>query len=312
MDIREIRYFRAIAEHGNFSKAAAHLRVAQPALSRTIQKLEHDLKVRLFARTSKGVTLTSAGSVLLEQTARIEKELEQIRRSMAEFADGVTGRVRVGMQAPLSIILAPKLAHAYRERHPEVKIEFVEAGSGDITERLLEEQLDIAIVDPPRHEHADLLAVPLWSEQLFLVGRPAGVEGFPFPEGPISIDVLQNLPMVMSSDRHAIRRLIDAAFTREHRKFRPVIEADGPLTLISMIREGLGYSILPSVALHAGGSADIFRTEPIAPPILRTVAIMQRRVSHTEKAVVSLVGLIKEMVTEMVNDGGFKGVSLYR
>lgn len=312
MDLREIRYFRTIAEYGNFSKAAAHLRIAQPALSRAIQKLEHDLKIELFCRSSRGVTLTLAGSMLLDRTGGLEKEVDQIRRSMAQFAEGVTGQVRVGMQTPFSIVIAPRLVRAYGERHPQVQLKILEAGSGDITDRLLDQQLDLAVVDPPAHDHADLLTIPLWSEQLFLVGRSEGIGGVPFPEGPITGEVLERIPLVMSSDRHALRRLIDAAFLREHRKLVPVIEAEGPLTIMSLVRAGLGYSLLPRMALCASGAKAELRTAPIVPTLLRTVGIVVRRASRSERAVSSLIDLISNFMQQIAADDDVGGVSLYR
>jgi DNA-binding transcriptional LysR family regulator len=77
VDLKGLRYFRAIAERGTFSKAAAHLRVAQPALSRQIQKLEHDLGVQLLQRTARGVMPTEAGRLLLDRTRQLEQGLEE-------------------------------------------------------------------------------------------------------------------------------------------------------------------------------------------------------------------------------------------
>jgi DNA-binding transcriptional LysR family regulator len=82
VDLKDLKYFRAIAECGTFSKAAAHLRVAQPALSRKIQKLENDLGVQLLQRTARGVTATEAGRVLLGRTQELEQALEDIRREV--------------------------------------------------------------------------------------------------------------------------------------------------------------------------------------------------------------------------------------
>ena len=95
MDLRELRYFRAIAECGTFSRAAAQLNVAQPALSRQVKKLEHELGVELLRRTSRGVVPTEAGQALLQRTTMLEQEVDAARRYVSSMADKVTGALSV-------------------------------------------------------------------------------------------------------------------------------------------------------------------------------------------------------------------------
>ena len=91
MDLKDLKYFRTIAECGSISKAAAHLRVAQPAVSRKILKLEHDLGVQLLRRTSRGVTPTEAGQVLLQRSIDLERSIDETRREVARYAERPTG-----------------------------------------------------------------------------------------------------------------------------------------------------------------------------------------------------------------------------
>jgi LysR family transcriptional regulator, nitrogen assimilation regulatory protein len=114
MDLKELRYFRAIAELGSLSKAASRLRVAQPALSRRMSKLEHSLGVKLFRRSARGVTLTPAGAVLLEGSDRVEYAVSGVLKEMVSVSQGSSGLIRVGAQYPVSTTLLPLLIQQYR------------------------------------------------------------------------------------------------------------------------------------------------------------------------------------------------------
>lgn len=149
VDIKDLRYFSVIAECGSFSKAAAHLRIAQPALSRKIQKLEHALGVKLLRRGARGVTTTDAGQMLLQRAMKFEHDFDEMRYEMARYAERATGMLRVAVQSPLSLVMAPELLRAYRPAHPGVTLELTEGFSGDLVDGLLNERIDIAVVDTP-------------------------------------------------------------------------------------------------------------------------------------------------------------------
>lgn len=95
MDLRQIAYVEAVARNANFTRAAAELHVAQPALSVAIRRLEAELGVRLFERTSRRVTLTPAGSAFLKRTSRVSREVEALAQEMREYAGGIRGRLRL-------------------------------------------------------------------------------------------------------------------------------------------------------------------------------------------------------------------------
>src|SRR6202023_638598 len=97
MDFRQLRTFRAVAELGSLSKASDRLRVAQPALSRQIKLLEHELKIRLFARNGRGMVLTAAGQLLLDRTTGLVRQIEQVRDDIQSVSGKPSGRVVLGL-----------------------------------------------------------------------------------------------------------------------------------------------------------------------------------------------------------------------
>ena len=120
MDLRALLCFRTVAELGTISKASSRLRIAQPALTRQIQKLEHSLGVELLHRTHKGVRATAAGQLLLERTSRLEAELAELRRDVTNLSSQLAGSLHLAVQAPLSTLLIPGLVSRFITEHPGV------------------------------------------------------------------------------------------------------------------------------------------------------------------------------------------------
>lgn len=319
MDLRELRYFRAIAEFGTFSKASAHLRVAQPALSRQMQKLEHSLGVALLRRTSRGVTPTPAGEALLRRTRRLEHELEVARREVTGFADSVTGVLRVAVQYPLSVLMVPRLMRRFQLAYPGVTLHFIDGVSGSIGQGLLSEEIDVAIVEVPSHDHVDLTARPLWIETVHLVGPASAVMGTGCGtasriawDAPVALAEVEALPLIMPSQKHAQRRLVEAAFARSHLRLRPIIEADGAMMILEMVKHGLGYTLMPPCVFQPLVAAGELVSTPTRPSIRRTVALVTRTTLLDERAVGAFVAMVDEAVPDLVHSARFGPAVLYR
>jgi LysR family transcriptional regulator, nitrogen assimilation regulatory protein len=292
MDLKELRYFRAIAECGTFSKAAAHLRIAQPALSRQIQKLEHGLGVQLLQRTARGVMPTEAGRLLLDRTRQLEQGLEETRHELARYAEAPTGALRVAVQSPLSQIMVPQLLRVLRAAHPGVVLELTEGFSGDLIDGMLDGQLDVAIVDTPTHPHADLKSTPLWVETLQLVCPGSD----PLADRPvITVTELAALPIILPCRKHAIRRLVDTAFERQHLRLQPAIEANGAMMIFELVKAGFGYTLMPSSGHHPWVVSGELRPVEVRPAIRRTISLVTRAALHEHRLVSSFSTLVKDL-----------------
>lgn len=311
MDLKELRYFRTIAQCGTFSKAGALLRVAQPALSRQIQKLEHDLGVELLRRTSRGVTPPEAGHALLQRTLRWEHDLEETRREVLRYGAQATGSLRVAVQSTLSLILVPELVKAYRTSFPDVTLDLTEGFSGDLIDDLLEKRMDVAIVDVPSHPHAELNCTPLWVEGLQLVCPPNGSAVARFGADPVSIAQLAELPIILPCQRHGIRRLIDAAFERHHIRFQPVMEANGAFMIFGLVKAGLGYTLMPACGVYPWIVSGELRALDVRPTIRRTVGIVTRTELLEERRVAAFRTLVKAIVPRVAGSKRFDLAALY-
>lgn len=297
MDLQALMYFRTVAEMGTISKAAAYLRIAQPALSRHIQKLEHSLGVELLTRRARGVDLTVAGRQLLEKTADFEATLGQISREVSSYAHEVVGPLNVGIQPSLSVSILPDLVRAFKAEHPKVDL-YVSAGySTNLIDALLDESLDLAFVDTPSHTPRELTTLPLWVETLHLIGPESAAPGV-FEERTVSLADAFRLPLILPTARYSVRRLIDAAAAREHLKPAPVLEVDGIDLIYSLVKGGMGCTILSSVGWAAGLRRNKLRSVETAPAIDRPLSVVARSSVLSERKVQTFVRLFKAAAKE--------------
>lgn len=148
MDLRQLRYFQAVAEELNFSRAARRLHIAQPALSRAVKELEHELGCTLLHRDRHSTTLTPAGQVLLGETGLLLERLAATIRRVQRTAAGEEGELRLGyIGPPTQRILAPLLAE-FRSRHPRVSIVLEERTPERVCEMVARGRLDLGLTRP--------------------------------------------------------------------------------------------------------------------------------------------------------------------
>ena len=298
MDLQALMYFRTVVEMGTISKASAYLRIAQPALSRHVQKLEHSLGVELLQRSAKGVTPTAAGRQLLEKTADFEATLGHISREISSYAHEVVGPLNVGIQPSLSVNILPGLVRNFRAEHPKVEL-YVAAGySTNLIDALLDESLDLAFVDTPSHTPRQLTTLPLWVETLHLIGPESILPGL-FDKGPVSLADAFHLPLVLPTSRYAVRRLIDAAAAREHLKAAPALQVDGVDLIYALLKGGHGFTILSSVGWTDELRRSKFRSVETAPAIHRPLSVVARTSVLSERKVQTFVRLFKAAAIEV-------------
>ncbi len=148
LDLRVLQYFVAVAEELHFGRAAARLHIAQPSLASN-RKLEHSLGTPLLIRTSRSVSLTSAGDVLLGEAKRLLSAAERAVSLTREVASGVRGTLIVGFQANAAAELTPRILAAFKNNHPEIHVQMRSFDFADPTAGLADGSADVAFVRPP-------------------------------------------------------------------------------------------------------------------------------------------------------------------
>jgi LysR family transcriptional regulator, nitrogen assimilation regulatory protein len=242
VDADLLQVFCRVAETRNFSRAAAHLGVAQPIVTRKVRRLEEDFGVQLFVRSNRGCELTQEGELLASRATGILLQLSQLRDELAATSRQVRGTIALGMPAAAGLMLAPHLMPLVAQRWPELHVEIMEGVTGKLMTGVLSRELSLALVyDPP--DEPGLIARPLLMERLHLVATPRlarRLEGIK----QIRAQTLVDLPLVLPVRGQIVRVLLEDAFADAGLRLVPQYEANSPLMLKALALQGLGYTVL--------------------------------------------------------------------
>lgn len=245
MNPKNLHSFMKVVEFGTFNRAAAQLRITQPALSRRISSLEAELNVELFDRHGHGVTLTDSGLVLKDHAASLLRHLDQVRTEIKSRSSVPSGSLSVGLPAPFRSILSGTLVPTYCLEYPQVKLHVSESTPRAILELLLNGLVEIGVVS--REEPlAGLIAEPFLTEQLFLVGAPSSSLQL---DQPVDPKRLADLQLVQAEWPSAVRSLIgrfssDHGFTVTYN-----VEVDSSHLMVDVAASGHSFTVLPYSAI---------------------------------------------------------------
>ena len=267
MDLRQLRYFTAIVEQGSFSKAALKLRVAQPALSQHLRHMEDELGVALLHRGTRGVQPTEAGERLLTKARIILAEFAELRDSVRGEQAAPAGEVRIGLPGTVSEQFSVPLIEATQDRFPDVRIRIAEAMSGFVLDWLRKGEVDLAVIystsDPKGLGIHHVL-----TEELCLFGIPA-LTALKTPAGKaVTLTEAAGLDLILPGPGHGLRDQIDVAAAGINATVHAAVEIESYTQIKRLAERGLGYSILPRMAVRAQEKAGIFQTWPLEEPSL--------------------------------------------
>lgn len=302
MELRQLRYFLAIAEHGTFSKAASKVFVAQSALSHQLAQLEDELGARLFERSRRGVELTEAGVVFHTYATSILRQIEDAASSVAGLTDSPAGKVVFGIPHSASHALALPLLKAVHEELPKVQLELTEELTGNLTRQLLAGSLHMAILfDDGSLE--DFISEPLVSEKMSLIYRPETADKK--ARANISFREALAKPLILPAQPHGVRPLIEQQAAQAG-LLAPNVVAD--ISSISILRTsllaGLGCTILPVMPLKAElDSGALVALSIRAPGVQRVVALCRSRHIPISTAAASVGALTAKVVRDLCQQG---------
>lgn len=244
MELQPLRYFLTVARTGSFVRAADQLGISQPSLSQQIQKLERELGVSLFDRLGRTLKLTAYGESLVASSERILREVEAAQTSIACLKSEDSGQLKVGVIPTVLPYAMVKPLAAFQQKFPRVELTLVEAMTDVLIEGLRRGELDIAILALPIR-HNEIVCSELFREPL-LAAVPPNHELA--AKDKILLQSLGLEKMLLLREGHCLRNDVLTACTKARAQFHQVFESDHLESLLRMVAEGYGISLIPQRA----------------------------------------------------------------
>ena len=293
MDLRQIGYVEAVARHANFTRAAAELHVAQPALSVSIRRLEAELGVRLFERTSRRVSLTPAGAAFLDRAELVTRDVDALAREMREYAGGFRGRLRLSAWYHVE----PELMSFMRDfigANPLVDVSIQELPAPDTLAALRARDIDLAaLIQFPGIDLDGVDRVTLRTEPAVLVVRT---------DDPLAGSTRLNLAdlvgrsLVVTRSGTGLRRLLDHVFAGAEHAPRIAIETNELAAMVAFASAGLANAILtPSIVGVADFPVSLVRLADVGP--VTTMAVWRK--NERDPVVRSAIDTIRSHAAEI-------------
>lgn len=272
MDTRRLESFVKIVDVGSITKAADILHIAQPALSAQISALESQYKQKLLIRSKQGVAPTEAGRALYQQAQIILRQVELAQAAVRVSGRAPAGRVSVGL-APLTSgsALALPLLREVKRRYPDIVLYINQHFGGVLSEAIMTGRMDMAYIydsGPRRGVELD----PVLTEELMIVSGPGTDIGDP-QTGAVPLAELAEVPLLMPSQIHTLRQVMDARFGDLSIQPRIAAELDSMVIMIQAVRAGLGTAVMPLSAQRSFDMTGLTVRRIVKPEIHLTVSI---------------------------------------
>ena len=291
MELRHLRYFVAVAEEENVSKAALKLHVSQPGISRQIRDLEDEIGFTLFERSAKSVRLTAAGKVFLTGSREVLQQVEAVVKKARAAAGGTTGEINVGYAPSLTVQILPPMLRAFQEQFPQVRVALHDLSSEEMLTRLREKKLQVALTVPPKGKMERGFSVVQLARYAMCVAVA--------PTHPLAR--LKNITLAQVAEEPLIglsRKDYPEAYEEMRKlfagvKLKPnvVEEHEGGTGIVAAVEAGRGVALVPSsLACMVGERLKLIPLKPALPPIPVGAVWLKENESELVKRFIAVAG----------------------
>ena len=295
MELRSLHYFVRIAELGSITRAAAHLQIAQPALTRHVQRLEDELDAALFTRANRGVRLTEAGRKFLESAQRILRDTERAGDEIRAHKAHPSGKIILGANPTSCPVVVPELFARMRHQYPMIELKVVHAGTIRLEEFVVDGRVDLALLAELSRSRL-IASTRLAEEEMVLVTRPGAR-----PHGIVTADELNRTPLILGD---GLRAALEVLLAGHGIALKVETELNDHETIRLMVQQGVGASILPYSSVHrecARGLAEAHRIT--ATGISRTLALGVAAGRGSSSAREAVAETVRRVVVDIEADG---------
>jgi len=298
MNLRDLDYICAVADHKHFGRAAESCHVSQPTLSGQIKKLEAQLGVTLFERSHKGIRVTAIGEEIILIAREARDAAQRIKSVAASAQDPLAGNISLGLIPTIAPYLIPLFVGKLQTAMPNMSVDFREDITDRLNEALLHGELDIAVLATPP-EDPSLNAIELYTEPFWLL-FPEHHELRSLKDASMK-DVKQD-DVLLLTEGHCFRDQALSICRPAHKRRRQSLRATSLETLINLVASGQGITLVPALAMRGGWSKDLglMSHELTDKGAERKIYLTYRKRFPRIKAVKTLAALIQEGLPETV------------
>lgn len=298
MDLRSIKYFVQIAELGSITRAAEHLGIAQPALSRHVRGIEEELGTQLLVRLPRGVRLTGAGRQFLDHCRRIMRELDRARDELRTGTEVPSGKVILGLSPTVGPLLLPAVVERARRQCPQITLKVIEWFSTQLYDALLTGRVDVGVLTNAPPSRA-LKLTPLFSEPIVVLSPPQ-------PRGTRRFYTLPELSKTAIVTSEAIRHIVEEQISRYGWRLNVEAEIDAIEGIRRLLLRGNGIAVLPVSAFHEDIRAGRIAAFPIADAnVHRILALAHQAERRLPAAVEEVSQLVASEMNALFDEGVF-------
>lgn len=298
MDLRQINYFLALFEEGSVTRAAQRLHVVQPAVSMQISRLERELGQQLFDRNSRSMVPTAAARALHRLVLPVVRHLSVAHEHMARLSGIVSGSVTMGIPTSLATSLLPGMLTRFTIAYPEIEVVVVDGYSSALTELVGDGELHFAIINRPT-DKLGLILDPLVEGRMVLVSAGGGDAD----AGPISLEELTELKLVLPTRRHGVRVELERLVADRNLSLDPRLELDVLDGIVELVAESDWASILPSIVVRRHRAAGRIHIRPIEPSMVWRLAVIHHPQHPLSPASLAFIDHLREELLAMTGDG---------
>ncbi|EJL94607.1 transcriptional regulator [Herbaspirillum sp. CF444] len=308
MELRQLRYFVAIVDHGSLSRAARVLHIAQPALTQQIRQLEEELEAQLLHRSAQGVIATDAGKTFYEHAQAILKQVTDAKSAVAQSNDKPSGTVALGIPQSVSGALALPLLTAIRATYPEITLLLTEELTGNLIVQLKSGRINLAVLfDDGDGQLSPFASTPMVEEEMMYITRADSQYGVKEGKGKsrsVTLAKAIKAPLILPGLQHGVRPRIENVVRAHGMSLENVIEINSVAILKSAILADIGATILPVAPLLS----EIERGDMVAHPIsgermARTLALCASKNIPLTNAAAAVERLVLDVTDDLCRKG---------
>lgn len=296
LEIRHLRYFLAVAEAGNFSRAADRLGISQPSVSQQMRDLEAGLRVALFQRRGKRILLTSTGLIFQEHARALLRQLENLLQEVASEPGQLRGALHVGVVPILNVALMPDLLGLFAAKHPGISLTVEEISSTEIETALEEGRLDVGLGFLTRHS-PNLRYERLCNDEFALIVA----QNHPWwKRRVIQFSELHQQRMLQLFDTFVMRRMTDQICLNHHVRPRTVAELNAIETLLRSLAPLNAAALMPKIALKGREGLKLKAIRLEGKKLNLEIGLLRLIDSSANSAVAALTTLVKSEVPKLI------------